>query len=606
MAISKIQHYFYQQRDVEKTLQLREGQIIEGKILKLYPDDKAKVRIGSTTLIAQLETALRVGESYYFQVSESNEQIYLQVVQTEGKNNTANIEALLQQLQIKPTKFNRQFVHNLITSGIPFNRAQLEQAIHILQDQSDKTRALDILQQMMQRKLPIINSVFEAMTTFHTNQFTSLLDSVYQAIQQSSTPLSDKETTFMQLLQPFLQQSERININVSQTILHHIEENPSSIMVYRMLGLLDVHGNQNEILTRLQHYIQTKDMHDFPLQYIQHDDEFSQVLSQAKNEINTLLQQESAIVRTTLKVMSIFHPLQTNTLNNQQFNAMIKMIENELLPLLPKQMGQRVAQQLQHASIDKQATMLSMLRAISSQEVFSQLAQMEQLLSQQQTNNHQSLPVQQQFLAQLTHYLESLGLSMEHDVMQALQAIQDDGTKNIPQMETIKSLLVQMLQQHTKHQEPMQQLVHFINGLQLQSLTETNNMLQAHLLIPGRPFALNEDMFIQFESKKTNDDQIDADYCRIMFVLDLAHLQETIVDMQVQKRIITVTIYNDVFSRVETMHTLEKQMKDNLEQLQYQLSSVHWKPLSERDTQEFGKPVQKTVPYQQEGFDFRI
>src|SRR5699024_9836084 len=193
-----------------------------------------------------------------------------------------------------------------------------------------------------------------------------------------------------------------------------------SIMVYRMLGLLDVHGNQNEILTRLKQYIQTKDMHDFPLQHIQHDDGFLQVLSQAENEINTLLQQESAIVRMALKVMSIFHPLQTNTLNNQQFNAMIKMIENELLPLLPKQMRQRVAQQLQHASIDKQTTMLSMLRAISSQEVFNQLAQMEQLLSQQQTNNRQSLTVQQKFLGQLTHYLESLVLSIEYDVMQAL------------------------------------------------------------------------------------------------------------------------------------------------------------------------------------------
>lgn len=219
MTVSKVQHHFFEHQARNHVLQLREGQIIEGKIIQLYQDDRAKVRIGSSTLIAQIQTALSVGESYYFQVSESDEQIYLQVVQGDTTNRTANLDTLMTQLQVKGTKANRQMLEGLISRGIPFNPAQIHQALQILQQQSNKSDAILILQQMIQDKLPITDNVFQALSTFGSNQFTTVLESVYQSLLQRTSSLSHEEISLMKLLQQMVQRPESMNEAMSKQLL---------------------------------------------------------------------------------------------------------------------------------------------------------------------------------------------------------------------------------------------------------------------------------------------------------------------------------------------------------------------------------------------------
>lgn len=43
------------------------------------------------------------------------------------------------------------------------------------------------------------------------------------------------------------------------------------------------------------------------------------------------------------------------------------------------------------------------------------------------------------------------------------------------------------------------------------------NFIQASMQIPGGKLATNNDLYIEFESKKTEEGQINPDYCRILF-----------------------------------------------------------------------------------------
>src|SRR5690625_7465637 len=108
-------------------------------------------------------------------------------------------------------------------------------------------------------------------------------------------------------------------------------------------------------------------------------------------------------------------------------------------------------------------------------------------------------------------------------------------------------MLIQMIQQHDGvNRERAQQLLDFINGLQLQSVNETSNFIQASLQIPGAKLALNSDLHLDIDGEKTENGMVNPDHCRILFYLDLKNLKETIIDINIQIRTEAVTIlYNE-------------------------------------------------------------
>src|SRR5690606_38479075 len=100
--------------------------------------------------------------------------------------------------------------------------------------------------------------------------------------------------------------------------------------------------------------------------------------------------------------------------------------------------------------------------------------------------------------------------------------------------------------------------------------------------------------------------EIDPDFCRVVFYLDLATIKKTVVDMHVQKRSISLTILNDN-SIEDIMRPLQSLLKEGLENINYHLSNVSHKPLSSR---ELNHTKNKFLKYNQysssKGVDLRI
>jgi hypothetical protein len=69
-------------------LKLREGQIINGKVIRFLPNDMALVQIGSQKLIAKLEASLGANQQYWFEVQSDLGKVQLKLL----KGNTKLIQ----------------------------------------------------------------------------------------------------------------------------------------------------------------------------------------------------------------------------------------------------------------------------------------------------------------------------------------------------------------------------------------------------------------------------------------------------------------------------------------------------------------------------------
>lgn len=182
-------------------LTFRDGQIVQGKILKLFPNNRAEIQIGNHKLVAEITTSLQINKQYFFQVQADDSLIHLKVLSEQvTKAPTQNIAQLLQQLQMKPTKQHIAFIQQLIAERVPFQITDIQQAFKLMEHRSNiEASQIDILKKMMEARLPMTNHVFEALVASRNQTFSLHIEQMVRSLE-SATSLSEKEQTLLQLL----------------------------------------------------------------------------------------------------------------------------------------------------------------------------------------------------------------------------------------------------------------------------------------------------------------------------------------------------------------------------------------------------------------------
>ncbi|MCM3110170.1 hypothetical protein [Lederbergia lenta] len=175
-------------------------------------------------------------------------------------------------------------------------------------------------------------------------------------------------------------------------------------------------------------------------------------------------------------------------------------------------------------------------------------------------------------LQQLKQSLQRTGLFYEGEIFQ-------ERSRDI--LESLKPLLVKYVQETSStavngSRDNAEQLLMRFNGQQLLSF-ENGPVQQILYEIPIQLGKYQTELTMQWEGKRTSDGQIDPDFCRIIFYLELEHLKETVVEMQVQNRVVTVNIINESPGIKSIAESLVPTLKTGLEQMKYQLSAVHFK-----------------------------
>lgn len=101
---------------------------------------------------------------------------------------------------------------------------------------------------------------------------------------------------------------------------------------------------------------------------------------------------------------------------------------------------------------------------------------------------------------------------------------------------------------------------------------DSGQLYHQQVSIPGNRTCSN--INIQFAGKKKSNGEIDVNHCHIVFSLQLQRLKETVMDVRVQNRIVTITIYNNSSNLDELVKQIQPILKSDLEKHSYSLSTV--------------------------------
>ena len=591
---------------VDRALVLRDGNIVSGKILKVFPNEKAEIQIGRHKLIAKVTTPLTVGEQYFFQVQRTNQMVQLKVLGDRFKQDqTENIVELMQRLGLKITKSNVQFVQQLINEKIPFNREQIVHALQLLaKNISNREVVNGLLQKMIIQKIPLTDSIFNAFLAKETSTISANIQTLMNELQQV-----EKLTEPQRNLFTLLQHLSGRHIEGQMIQLYSTLDSSKKQLLYQILqhnGFIRQGMNFADLNAHWQQFINSS-MENYPFSSSIHSPiEWN---ANMVEEFLTIIGNKGSIQSVANSLLQTYFPsFSAQVLTDSQFTTLKNTINNQLIPLLPEQTQHQLQSYLTNNNIQNSSQILQLLQMFTRNETFELFHALTALRDQGTMNQSQ---LSNQFLTYIQQSVASLGLTDEQQLSFLFQTRLDNVQEMVAenrQMMSIKAMLIQMIQQGNQSPvtERAQQLLHLINGLQLQSVHESPHLIQAMLQLPGERMGLHQDIFMQFEGKKSEDGKLDPNFCRILFMLHLHHLQETIVDMHVQKRTITMTIFNDVLAK-ETVKKYEEALHNSLGNLQYHLSTIRLKSLHDRN-QQIVRPVQSLSKdrYSGEGIEFFI
>jgi hypothetical protein len=549
----------------------RPGQILQGKIMALYPNNKAQIQLGTTLLIAQLEASLEIGARYHFQVQEGQGIPRLRVVgEALRQSQLHNAESLLQQIGIKPSKGNVEFVEQLLQQKIPIEKGQLQQAMPLLDRADNRVIAQRVLVEMLVNRIPITNTTFQALLSKVSNGFTSQLQFLEQTLQQDQ----GIEPQLKQQLVTQLGQLTGNSTDSKLNLIRHLTDNPATFNFLKAIRVVNrdmqYTGWSEQIKQSNQPEINGSTNQINPVRLLQ-------VLAETLPKVETIRQQAVSFLQTW---GNILHEsvAKGSALPEEQYTRLTQDLKQNM-PAVTQQTNFQV-----HNNPQDLRNMIIDLEILANHE------------NQSKIDAFQTKLMKDLFLEQTKNLLTQSGINYEKVILQDEQNPQH----------TLKGLVTHLMQTSEGNtQEQATRLLHYMNGVQLQSVQESGNFLQAQLVIPGGKFGLNSDMELTLEGTKNDDGELNKDFCRIMFFLDLNNIQKTIIDMHVQKRTISLTILND-FPIENVMNSLRTALREGLAKMDYQLTSVSHKPLTTNQPVEKKPKMLEKQQATYQGVDYRI
>ena len=134
---------------------------------------------------------------------------------------------------------------------------------------------------------------------------------------------------------------------------------------------------------------------------------------------------------------------------------------------------------------------------------------------------------------------------------------------------------------------------------------ENGHQHQLVMQIPLEFFGRQMDATLQWNGRMGKDGKIDANFARVLFYLDMTSLRETVIDMQVQNRIVTITIFNEDHELGMLAKSLEQSLRAGLGEKEYQLSGLFVKQFEKALPQRVTENSKK-ISGQRDGVDIRV
>lgn len=164
-----------------------------------------------------------------------------------------------------------------------------------------------------------------------------------------------------------------------------------------------------------------------------------------------------------------------------------------------------------------------------------------------------------------------------------------NGTQNAnASVETLKSALMSLTGANDTPaaiKETAQQLVQQITGQQLLLTPERNSSVFTHvtMFIPFQDAKGGATASVHIQTRRGKRGELDAENCRLLFNLSMSSLGDTLVDVNIADKIVSLNIWNDHPAITELVEGSKTDMVDRLQAAGYQLLSLRTTPLPKRN-----------------------
>ncbi|MGE7621850.1 hypothetical protein ACQKMD_01985 [Viridibacillus sp. NPDC096237] len=491
-----------------------------------------------------------------------------QLLQQDTSLSPAVREKLLQQLQLLAKPFETE------TGG-----AILAKIIQSLTDANASPTDKNILIQMLKEVgiLPKNANIFNWTTNAMQGPSVSNFNSLGQLLQQIQMATPKEAVVLIQQLQTAITKNDNLTDTQKaelQQILTKFNAGQTSQQTLQTL-VKDVQGQLGRMsqthftepsTTQLLQNIQPGSQKDMP-----------EFIAQLKGSI------ESQSLMSAPQKEALINTLANST--QQSMQVLVKELHGQLMKVFSQIAEQQPFKTDEQNITAKQHLMTLMNVANATDDMklreLTQIASksaepfIQQLVSQAEQNVHNAID-SKALESAMKQTLQHLGLSYEAKLLNKTADIQQLAGQLKPQL---LSLLQDPSASDTT-KAVAEQIVARMNGMQYLS-GENGPQHQIIMQIPLEFFGRKTDATLQWNGRMKDDGKIDADYARVLFYLQLNSLQETVIDMQVQSRVVTVTIYNEKNQLKELAEPLKNALKKGLLSHDYQLSGVFMKKFAE-------------------------
>lgn len=625
-----------QQATIEQnqSLTLKQGQVFHGTIKKLYPDQMAEIQVGQNKLFAKLETPLKAGDSHFFQVTNMNPQAELKVVtgpMQQSQTPVAQLNQLLETMNLPKTVELQQLLGHFVKNQIPLSKETLLQAenwLKSLPDSITKQEALQVIQKMVELKLPLTNEVFKGLI------FGSKHNGMSSSISHLMTLLTDDTSIESTIKSNILQQLQTI----SKPFAQETAGTMLSKAVHSLLSNSETEVGKSQLLTLLKNA-------DIVPKNATAENWLSQSFKQHQNLSNmTTTQPASQLLQTVLTskasdAQPVIQQVQTwigdqPNLTQEQKTQLLQLVSRfEGLPknaatmeMFAKQLHEQLVKAFSTQSHHQQATSNGQVNNFQNEQLLSLLkpevansqAAQSNLLNLVKVAGESSAPAVQTMQLQadaevlsaldgkmmnqaIRTVLKGLGMSYEAALNSRMSDIQELAQSLKPQLLT----LIQDSQIPSTVREAADSILGRLNGMQLTS-GENGHQHQLIMQIPLQFLGKQTEATLQWNGRMKENGKIDANYARVLFYLNMEALEETMVDMQVQNRIITIHLYNNQPHLEVLAEPLKATLKKGLSDKNYQLSGLFVKPFEENGAPHNAAKAKADDSKLKSGVDIRI
>jgi hypothetical protein len=543
-----------------KPFSLQEGKVINIKVHKLLGNDVAEVSANGQRFVAKLEAHLMTGERHWVEVKQTENGISLQLIPSQNGDGKNIASKLLHHLSISTKeKEMTSLVMELVKNKIPISKDMLVFAEKHVRG-NEASHNIKLIVEMANKNLPYTDRIFFSMKSGEKTDFISMLDTLSLKLSETG-----RDADTLNLLQK-LQKPIRMNIS-------------ENLVIKALTGLAD---SSQPFSNRLGHFDLLKSLGFFSNEAVM--DQWKERLTRmiqdrlpiegGKSRKGEQLHGTSPQTRPAENLRNEFNRLSSKIGTGPEYLKGVSSLVDKLMVSANHMKGRKddasesVAKQLvglagKEKLVEMNLTKLEKLwgtgvPSSNQEKIFQQLHHQTVLELSQQLRGEELAKV-------LKRVIGDFGINYEAQFHKGFEI----------HGQTLKEHLIGLSQHHPASdiRQLADEIVLKMNHQVFQS-QDHSPFLTIVQQFPLYLFGRNTDITLQWTGKEKEKGVIDGDYCRVLLYLQLEGLNETLVDMQVQNRVISLTVWND-HSVVESLtQSFIPDLKEGLEKLDYQLLTV--------------------------------